>query len=222
VFVYLLKNTRISPNQVTLASLVVMAGAGAIFIFLPGHLWLIVAALVVELSFILDCADGMLSRARGTSSHLGHLLDFLVDEIKAMMLYGCVTVRLWRDTADERYLLVGIAGGFVIATAIAFTSFMRRPEYSGERPTEDGQPAKIARRTGLIGMGVTTLEHIARLIVHYPVYIWACAAFNRIDIYFWIYGSVNLLYLGRCFLSVTLRLGGFAPKPTSAIPSSDE
>ena len=219
VFVYALRNSPITPNQVTFASLVVCAGAGAMFVLLSGHLWVFLAALVFELSFVLDCVDGQLARVRKTPSVLGHLLDFLIDEIKAMLLYGCVAVHLWRQAGDPALLVVALGGMFCLASGIAITSFMRRPEYGAPPPTADGQPATIRRRTGLLGLVVTGLEHIARVIVHYPSYILIVAAFDRIDLYFWAYTAVNGLYVARGLAILMLRLGRFAP-PSSPSSSS--
>ncbi|MCG8418738.1 MAG: CDP-alcohol phosphatidyltransferase family protein [Proteobacteria bacterium] len=210
VVVYALEGTPITPNQVTFASLVVCAGAGAMFVGLTGHLWVFLAALVFELSFILDCVDGQLARVRKSSSVLGHLLDFLVDEIKAMLLYGCVGVHLWQQTGDERVLLCTLGGMFCLASGIAVTSFMRRPEYGATPPTADGQPAVITQRSGAIGRSLTGLEYLARIVVHYPSYILIVAAFNRIDIYFWAYTVVNALYLARSLTILAVRLGRFA------------
>jgi len=216
-FVYALKGTPITPNQVTLLSLLVCAGAGAIYLFLPGHAWLIAATLVFELSFVLDCVDGQLARLRDIASPLGHLFDFLVDEIKAMMVLGCVTVRLWRNTDDVLYLIVGLAALFALASGMTFTSFMRRPEYGEAKEwTKDGQPVEIRKRTGPVGLAITLLEHLGRTVVHYPSYIWLAAALNRIDLYFWVYGAVNVLYLGRAFLAVTWKLCRFAPRAAPA------
>lgn len=209
VFVWLFQGTPITPNQVTFLATVVAAIAGAMFIAWDGWLGLVMAALVFELSFVLDCVDGMLARLRKIASPLGHLLDFLMDELKAMLIYGCVAVRLWRDTGDERLLIVGLAGLFCLASGIALTSFMRRPEYSGKTPTEDGDPAVVGGRTGALGAAISALEWLARVVVHYPQYIWICAAVNRIDIYFWAYGAVNVLYLGLSLLKIFVRLGRF-------------
>ncbi len=211
VVVWGLARTPVTPNQVTFLSMVVCAGAGAMLALLPGHLWLILAALVFELSFVLDCADGMLARLRKIASPLGHLLDFLMDELKAMLIFGCVAIRMWRDTGDERLLLIGIGGIFCLAAGIALTSFMRRPEYGAKPPTEDGQPAEVGKRRGPVGMVLNALEWSARIVVHYPQYIWLCAAVDRIDIYFWAYAAVNVLYLAKSFLQIVLRLGRFAP-----------
>ncbi len=217
VVVYALKGTPITPNQVTFLSALVAAGAGAMFALLPGHLWLIAAALVFELSFVLDCADGQLARLRKMASPLGHLLDFLMDELKAMLIFGCIAYRLFAERGDEMFLVAGLAGLFALASGLTLTSFMRRPEYGAPPPTADGQPAVIARRRGPIGLAVTGLEHAARIVVHYPSYIWLAAAVNRIDIYFWAYAGVNALYLARCLLSVFVKLGRFGA-PGAATP----
>ncbi len=218
VVVYFLRNTRITPNQITFASAFVGAIACAMFIFLPGWAWLVAAALVFEFSFVLDCADGQLARLRKIASPVGHLLDFLMDELKAMLLFGSIAVRLWRDSGgDERYLVVGLAGLFCLAAGISLTSFMRRPEYGAKQMTEDGQPAEVGTRRGPIGLVLNTFEHAARIVVHYPQYLWLCAAVNRIDIYFWAYAGVNVLYLGMSLAKIVVRLGRFA-SPAESIP----
>ena len=211
VVVYAIRNTPMTPNQVTFGSAIVAAGACAMFALCPGWLWLVVAALIFEFSFVLDCADGMLARLRKIASPIGHQLDFLMDELKAMLLFGCVTVRMWRDTGDERLLVVGIFALFALASGIALTSFMRRPEYGGGAAiTEDGQPAQVGKRGGPIGLALNTFEWAARIVVHYPQYLWLVAAVNRIDIYFWAYAGVNVLYFGMSMLKILVKLGRFA------------
>lgn len=212
VVVYLLRNTRITPNQITFGSALIAAIACALFVAWPSWTGLIVAAAVFEFSFVLDCADGQLARHRKIASPIGHLLDFLMDELKAMLLFGCVAVRLYRDLNDERLLLVGLAGLFCLASGIALTSFMRRPEYGAKQMTEDGQPAEVGKRRGPIGMALNVFEWAARFVVHYPQYLFLCALANRIDIYFWAYAAVNVLYLAMSFLKILLKLGRFAPR----------
>lgn len=214
--VWALRGTRVTPNQVTLASLVVCALSGAMLVWQGSYAWVLAAVVVFEISFILDCADGQLARLRGRASVLGHLLDFLTDEIKAMLVYGCASVHLWRFSGDQRYLVIGVAGMFFLASGIALTSFTRRPEYGAKPPTADGQPAEIRRRRGPVGMTVTLLEHAARVVVHYPSYILILAVLGRIDIYFWAYSVVNALYMTRTLALVALRLGRFEPRSAAA------
>ena len=211
VLVYFFAKTPITPNQVTFLSALVAAGAGAIFALLPGaYSWLLVAALVFELSFVLDCADGQLARVRKVASPLGHLLDFLMDELKAMLIFGCVTVRLWQETGDERLLVIGLAGLFCLAAGLTLTSFTRRPEYGAKPPTEDGQPAEVGGRKGIAGLVLSPIEFAARIVVHYPQYIWICALADRMDLYFWAYAAVNALYLLKTLAGIMVRLGRFS------------
>jgi hypothetical protein len=186
------------------------------FVALPGHAAVVAAALVFELSFVLDCADGQLARLRGIASPIGHLLDFLMDELKAMLIFGCVAIRLWRGGGDELYLVAGLAGLFCLASGLTLTSFTRRAEYGAPPPTADGQPAVLAERRGPIGLVLGLLERAARIIVHYPQYIWLAAALDRMDVYFWAYAGVNALYLGKILLSIMLKLGRFPPRAVAS------
>jgi phosphatidylglycerophosphate synthase len=216
IVVYLLRNTRITPNQITFLSFLVAAGSGAMFALLPGRWWLIAAAVVFEFSFVLDCADGQLARYRKVSSPLGHLLDFLMDEIKAMLMLACVTFRLWYFGGEDMWLLIGLGALFCLASGLSLTSFTRRPEYGAKPPTADGQPAEVGKRTGPVGMVLNGLEWAARVVVHYPSWIWITAALDRMDVFLYAYAAVNALYLAKTFLAILLRLGRLAPKEVAS------
>lgn len=70
--------TSVSPNVITIASMLVGATAGVLIVAdTPHHFqW---AALCAFLSTIFDCADGQLARMRKTSSVLGRMLDGSAD-----------------------------------------------------------------------------------------------------------------------------------------------
>jgi phosphatidylglycerophosphate synthase len=78
--VRLVAPTGMTPNQVTLASLLV-AVLGGCLIGLADEkpILLIWGAAAVAFSNVLDCMDGMLARLRGTSSPFGGILDGLGD-----------------------------------------------------------------------------------------------------------------------------------------------
>jgi phosphatidylglycerophosphate synthase len=215
VVVYLLRHTRVTPNQITFASAIVAAGACAMFALCRGWTWLVVAALLFEFSFVLDCADGQLARLRKIASPIGHQLDFLMDELKAMLLLAVITVRLWIDTTDDRLLIIGLFAGFCLAAGLSLTSFTRRPEYGAKPPTEDGQPANVGGRRGVVGLAITAIELPARIVVHYPQYLWLLAILDRMDIFFWAYSGVNALYFLKTLAGIMLTLGRFAPRATS-------
>jgi hypothetical protein len=205
VFVHAAAPTRITPNQITLASLVVAACAAALLVWLPGILGLVVAVVVFELSYVLDCADGMLARLRNQQSTAGHLFDFLMDEIKAFAILGASAVRLWLDRDhDATYLVLGIVGLVSLATGVALTTFVRRPEIERPRaPAVAAAPRPRSPLRALIGLA----ESAAKLVIHYPSYIWITALAGRLDWYFFPYIAVNALYAARTLAAVGLRFG---------------
>lgn len=72
--VSLLKNTPITPNQVTYTS--VLFGLISAWCYSKGELsWFVVAGVLLEISIILDCVDGQLARAKNCSTDWGRLLD---------------------------------------------------------------------------------------------------------------------------------------------------
>ena len=130
VVVVPLARTGITPNQVTFATLPVFLAGAAVLALLPSWGALIAGAGIIELSYVLDCADGQLARLKGTSSPVGAHLDFLMDELKAFTLVAAIAIRLWMPDRDPRWLLEGVACLAIVAAAISLTTFMRRPEYA--------------------------------------------------------------------------------------------
>ena len=124
-----LAGSRVTPNQVTFASLACFVASMALLVGLPGHAGLLIAVAVLELSYVLDCVDGQLARLRGTTSPVGAHLDFLMDELKAFLLVAATGARLWLAEARTQWLLEALAGLAVVASAISLTTFVRRPEY---------------------------------------------------------------------------------------------
>jgi phosphatidylglycerophosphate synthase len=201
--VWALSNTRITPNQVTLSAFALAAVSAALIVTLPGHLGLFVAIVVFELSYVLDCADGMLARLRNVQSTPGHLLDFLMDEIKAFLILGAVAVRLYLEQHDPRFLLLGIAGLVALAAGIAITTFQRRPEIAGQPAAGTTSPPSPS----LVRRAISLVESGAKFLIHYPSYILYAALIGRIEIYFFPYIAVNALYALRALAWVAVRFG---------------
>jgi phosphatidylglycerophosphate synthase len=216
-----LERSRITPNQVTFASLAVFAAAAAVMIAMPGHAGLLAAVVLIELSYVLDCVDGQLARLRGTSTPVGAHLDFLMDELKAFLLVAAAGVRLWREHADELWLVTGLAGLVVVASAISLTTFVRRPEYlaaagatAGPRGSGDygtGFPTGEVPARSLVHRAVAAIESVGRFLIHYPSYLVIVALFNRLDLFLQVYLAVNGAYAARSLLGVVRKLGRTSP-----------
>src|SRR5690349_17550999 len=155
VLVDAVKGARVTPNQITLSALVVATLSAALLLAVPGYVGLVAAVLLFEFSYVLDCADGMLARWRGTASPVGHLLDFLMDEIKAFILLAAVATRLFVAREDPRFLCAGLVGLVALSSGVALTTFVRRPEVAG--PPSAAQRA----RGGLLGL----IEGFAKFVI---------------------------------------------------------
>lgn len=220
VVVALVAKTPITPNQVTIASTLVFALAAVLFVLNPHRLGALCAALVVVVSFVLDCADGMLARHRKVASVQGHLFDFFTDELKALLLVGAIAAHLWRTggygpaldgriaivawaPSSDAFLAAGMVGIAVVASATSLTSFVRRPELSGKETTV-GAHYEIADEKG----GLTAaLFAFLRFLNHYPAHLWLFALVGRLDAFFWMYVAINGLYLAKGWLGLLLRFG---------------
>ncbi|MEO8178298.1 MAG: CDP-alcohol phosphatidyltransferase family protein [Deltaproteobacteria bacterium] len=228
LFVYALKGTRVAPNQVTFFSLLVAIGAAACLLCVtwPLGLWLGVA--VYELSYVFDKVDGMLARARGVQSSTGHLLDFLMDEIKAFLILAAAAAGAYRSTGDVHALFWGLGGVVCLASGIGITTFQRRPEVleaaraSAAVASQGASPASMSSPMSSpisVPMPVRLAESVGRFFIHYPSYIWLAAAFSDVRLYLYPYVVVNALYAARSMLGLMLRYGGLAPV-SSATSSS--
>ena len=75
---FLAKRRLLTPNQVTIISLVLGLSVGVFFA--TGERWgLIAGGIAFYLAFVTDCVDGKLARATGITSDKGQALDALAD-----------------------------------------------------------------------------------------------------------------------------------------------
>jgi hypothetical protein len=76
----------ITPNHVTLFALFLGVLASVCFL-IASPLFMILGALLVQLSFIVDCMDGQLARYRQQFSLLGAWLDRIADRVKDFLYF---------------------------------------------------------------------------------------------------------------------------------------
>jgi phosphatidylglycerophosphate synthase len=143
----------ITPNLVTVVSFLV--GLVAATCFLAGGTgWLIVGALIYQLSFVLDCVDGKIARWHRSGSILGGWLDFTLDQVRMLVCMVALFGGAFLRTQQGWYLVVGMVAVF-LAMFRYFNGFLidrARLDMSGA--TSDGMPS-IGDEDG-IGPGATT------------------------------------------------------------------
>ncbi|MBU3759320.1 MAG: CDP-alcohol phosphatidyltransferase family protein [Candidatus Omnitrophica bacterium] len=104
----------ITPNQLTLAGLVLNFAAG--WIFASGHLFL--GSLVVILAGLGDMLDGALARECGKATSFGAFLDSVTDRYSDFFIFSGLALHFARH--QEAHLLVITLGALAGAYAVSY------------------------------------------------------------------------------------------------------
>ena len=92
----LLAHTPVTPNQISLLSLVIAVGSLALF-FNDHPLW---AGVAVQASSIVDGVDGDLARHKNIATRFGGFFDAILDRYSDVAILGGLTY--WSVTFEER------------------------------------------------------------------------------------------------------------------------
>ena len=109
-----LKDTWVTPNQVTYSS--VFVGLVSAYTFSLGTLQaFFFAGILLEVVLILDCVDGQLARAKKCSSSWGRLLDGIAGYIIYLAVLAGIMISL-----DKEHMTLALFGLITILRAIAY------------------------------------------------------------------------------------------------------
>ncbi len=143
----------LTPNHVTYTHIAFGLAAAALVAFTEGKGWLVLAFVLCEVRMILDCFDGVLARARGTSSPFGRALDEIADSIAFITLSVAMTHRLQ----------LGVRGLIIVCTMLAFGGlcanawdFYKRKITFALRDGKDGVIDELRHKKALVESGKGT------------------------------------------------------------------
>lgn len=101
-----LQHTPITPNMVTIISIVIGMAGAALFYFVE-PIWLtLLGILGLVTANILDCVDGQLSRLTGIKSKWGRILDGFAGDLCFLTLYIAISMRLYETTGNSIWFVV--------------------------------------------------------------------------------------------------------------------
>jgi len=106
-----LVKTRVTPNQVTIASIFASFGCAAAY-SLGSFL---VGSLLLFISHVLDCTDGNLARAKSQFSPIGKWLDMVGDRISETVIFIGVGIYFVRSGAPEYWTLVALVDAILLS-----------------------------------------------------------------------------------------------------------
>jgi len=233
--VFWFSKTRITPNQITFVSTLIMIIAVLCLALVKGWIGLTAAIIGIELSYIFDCVDGQLARVTKRSSAVGGDLDFMMDEIKAYLLIAAVGFRGATQTASDWHwipnawdwpiqtwpLFCATLALVATSSAISLTRFIRSERYAlatGSPPQGHGQSVGEGRSGGPLW----PIKMAARLITQYPASLPIFVITDTLDLFLYAYGILHLLYAGQASLGIFLKLGRFAPQESPPTISGAE
>ena len=104
---------RITPNRLTLLSfgLTILSG---VLILADTTARLVLAGIVLQIAYIIDCMDGQLARYRGVSSPIGSLLDKWSDFVKFPFVVVALALQASYHQPATTSLLLGLVTLFLI------------------------------------------------------------------------------------------------------------
>jgi phosphatidylglycerophosphate synthase len=146
-----LVHTPVTPNQVTvLAGLAGMLAGSLLALGAERPLLRVAGGFVLMLACFLDCTDGELARARGTSSLLGMIIDGLTDNVVGTSVFLGMAYDVVVYTAQPWFWPLGIAAG-LSAAAHVWIYDAKKKQYLkclGFAAADDVQPvsALVAQR----------------------------------------------------------------------------
>ena len=144
----------ITPNRITTASFLV-AVAATLAILVGGGASFIVAAILINLSHLLDCMDGQIARYRKVSSPVGSYYDRITDHVQVTLWFGAAGYAAFVQTNSVTPVFLSLIGiafyglrGYAKYIALEIET-TRNPDY----PAEMAQLKQIEATAGL-GFGL--------------------------------------------------------------------
>lgn len=182
----LIVHTPITPNQVSLASLVIGTMAGVLFGY-GEHAWSVLAGVLFQVSAIVDCVDGDVARSVFKESPLGKWLDLVGDQVVHAAVFIGIAVGLWRSGLHGPFLTLG--GCAVLGGLIAFGVVLRGM-------TRKGEPNRRLQKLidGATNRDFSVLVLVLACAHHLEWFLWMAAIGGHV---FWILALGSQIFPGK-------------------------
>ncbi len=119
----LLSRTPVTPNQITITSLIFGIISGYFFSF-GGHTHNITAGLIFFLSVVFDQCDGEVARLKHMESEFGRTLDIIVDAIVNAAIVAGITCAVYKAVGSGFIIVLGILSVSGISISILLTTYL--------------------------------------------------------------------------------------------------
>ena len=149
-FVRVLYPTGVTPNQVTVASIVAGLCAAGLYAF-GGLPYAPLAGLLITLKDLLDSADGQLARAKQMFSRFGRFLDSVGDFVVNLGVFAAISFLVYRDTGWAPVFLFGLVGFAGISLRVSYHVFYQTSYLHLQSAYEVNRSHRRDRKEDLVG-----------------------------------------------------------------------
>ena len=176
-------NTGLHPNFLTLLSLFLGIGCGALFVLCERGIESLAVTLFM-MAVLVDHMDGEFARMSGKTSRFGHFFDYIVGSLNYTILFCSIGIAIYQWSGAENAFLFGFAAGFsnILIVSLRLSMELKFGPDAVEHPSSNG--FEIEDFIYLIG----------------PI-TWL----GGLDYFFWIYGSGTMGYLVWTFATFLRR-----------------
>ncbi len=193
----------VTPNRITAASFVlaIIAAVGVLI----GGLWCFVAAaILINLSHVLDCMDGQMARYRKVSSPVGSYYDRITDQIQVALWFGAAGYAAYAQTLSVTPVFLALIGiafyglrGYAKYIALEIET-ARNPDY----PAAMARKKTVAPVAGIefgIGANITWFFREQRKILAFDegVFIFMLSAalvFDQLVPMLWVFAASQVFW----------------------------
>ncbi|MBT6774369.1 CDP-alcohol phosphatidyltransferase family protein [Candidatus Woesearchaeota archaeon] len=184
----LLAKTRLTPNQITLFSLIIGL-IGIYFLSTGERTNLIVAGILIFFSKIFDAVDGELARLKRMETPRGAWIDGISDRFKENLIFLGVAIALYRQTGDVYvwlYAFIAVISIHMLSIVLEHTGMMDKNALKNTQ--EDFWMVRFAKKIGI------RPQFLALQADTYLFIIYVSIILNQLMFILWFFMVVMNLY----------------------------
>lgn len=122
-------HTPVTPNAISIAS--VLIGLAAAWLFAQGdRSSVLIAAILFQVSAVVDCVDGDIARMMFRESPLGKWIDLVGDQVVHIAVFAGIALGVHRAQSAPEMLWLGLSA--VLGAALSFAVVLRGMTASGK------------------------------------------------------------------------------------------
>lgn len=184
--------TRVTPNQISIAS-ILLGVLSALLFLCKAQILHVLGGLLLVFSSIVDGCDGELARLRFQESRLGSWLDFLGDNVVHISIFLCVGFGLTLRGEGTVYAVLGCVAAvanFGAASAVFLRVFLK----SGDGVITFATPVRLEemdRAQGWLRRRIEFTDKLSNRDFFYLILI--CAAIGQLWFFMWV-GSLGVVF----------------------------